>query len=219
MLDIYRFERVRAGESRRIRKRLCSGTQFSAVVVAFASGHEFSLGSPPRPKQKPCPSCWGSRAWNQNFNSRIPVRVPRWLRARETKRDRATGEFGEKRERSYLSRLCLLSTRDNRRESLPGMLSRLSSAAAVLTGGSRWFRRVNRVNYADIQLALLAHMRVRLNFDRGESVFNLDRESASRCTSHHHHHREMRVRLPLSNFYSPRSRGLVSLARRIYAPP
>lgn len=147
------------------------------------------------------------------------LRVPRWLRARETKRDRATGEFGEKRERSYLSRLCLLSTRDNRRESLPGMLSRLSSAAAVLTGSSRWFRRVNRVNYADIQLALLAHMRVRLNFDRGESVFNLDRESASRYTSHHHHHREMRVRLPLSNFYSPRSRGLVSLARRIYAPP
>lgn len=152
VLGIYRFERIRAGESR-IRKRPRGGTQFSAVVVAFASGHEFSLDAP-RPEQKPCPSTLGgSRAWNQNFNSRIPVRILWRLREEQREMKRQREIRGEARAFTSLARVYFL------RETIEGNLFpgcfHDCLLPLVLTG-SRWLRRVNRVNYADTKLA---HMR------------------------------------------------------------
>lgn len=120
VLGIYRFERIRAGESR-IRKRP-RGTQFSAVRLSRSLPAANSASNKSIVHQ-----LWGSRAWKQNFNSRIPVRILRRLRE-EQERDEATEGNSGRSARFYLSRPCLLSTGDNRRESLPGMLSRLSSA-------------------------------------------------------------------------------------------
>jgi len=84
--------------------------------------------------------------------------------ARRTERDEATEGNSGRSARFYLSRPCLLSTGDNRRESLPGMLSRLSSAACS-----------HRLPVASESIVLImptqsSHTCVQLNFERGESV-------------------------------------------------